>query len=225
MLKTILAMFLVMLFSGCSRGQDTKKVSTQVSQTNTNSIKKGAGENLETATLAGGCFWCIETIFEDLKGVDKVESGYAGGRVENPTYKEVCAGITGHAEVVQITFDPSVISYDKLLEIFFHIHNPTTLNKQGADEGEQYRSAIFYHNEAQKTTAEKVKKLIGESGLWNRPIVTEITPMDKFYSAEDYHQDYYKSNPEQGYCSMVIAPKVQKFYKEYKDYLKDGVGN
>ena len=180
---------------------------------------------METATLAGGCFWCIETIFEDLKGVDKVVSGYAGGRVENPTYKEVCAGITGHAEVVQITFDPSVISYDKLLEIFFHIHNPTTLNKQGADEGEQYRSAIFYHNEAQKITAEKVKKQVGESGLWNQPIVTEITPMDKFYSAEDYHQDYYKSNPEQGYCSMVIAPKVQKFYKEYKEYLKDGVGN
>ena len=225
MLKTIIAMFLVMFFSGCSRGQDTKQVTTQVSQTNTNSIKKGAGENLETATLAGGCFWCIETIFEDLKGVDKVESGYAGGRVENPTYEQVCAGVTGHAEVVQITFDPSVISYDKLLEIFFHIHNPTTLNKQGADEGEQYRSAIFYHNEAQKTTAEKVKKQIGESGLWNQPIVTEITPMDKFYSAEEYHQNYYKTNPEAGYCSMVIAPKVQKFYKEYKDYLKEGIAN
>ena len=221
MLKTILAMLLLTVFSGCSRGQDTK----QVTQTKTISNNKAAGANLETATLAGGCFWCIETIFEDLKGVDKVESGYAGGRVENPTYEQVCAGITGHAEVVQITFDPSVISYDKLLEIFFHIHNPTTLNKQGADEGEQYRSAIFYHNEAQKITAEKVKKEIGESGLWKQPIVTEITPMDKFYSAEDYHQDYYKSNPNQGYCSMVIAPKVQKFYKDYKDYLKDGVGN
>ncbi len=180
---------------------------------------------METATLAGGCFWCIETIFEDLKGVEKVESGYSGGTVDNPTYKQVCGGETGHAEVVQITFDPSVISYGKLLEIFFHIHDPTTLNRQGADVGDQYRSAIFCHDQTQKETAEKVRSEIQASGLWKDPIVTEIVPFEKFYSAEDYHQDYYKSNPEQGYCSMVIAPKVQKFYKEYKDYLKDGVGN
>jgi peptide-methionine (S)-S-oxide reductase len=221
MLKSVLAAVLVFAFSGCGIGKETK----QTNQSQTISNKKGASTNLETATLAGGCFWCIETIFEDLKGVEKVESGYSGGRTENPTYEQVCSGVTGHAEVVQITFDPSVISYAKLLEIFFHIHDPTTPNRQGADVGEQYRSAVFYHDEVQKETAEKVKKEIGASGLWKNPIVTEITSFDKFYSAEDYHQDYYKSNPEKGYCSIVIAPKVQKFYREYKDYLKEGVAN
>ncbi|MEO8210024.1 MAG: peptide-methionine (S)-S-oxide reductase MsrA [bacterium] len=180
---------------------------------------------METATLAGGCFWCIETIFDDLKGVEKVESGYSGGKKTDPTYEEVCSGNTGHAEVVQITFDPSVISYEKLLEVFFHIHNPTTLNKQGADVGTQYRSAIFYHNDEQKKTAEIVIEKIGKSGLWEDPIVTEVTEFKTFYTAENYHQDYYNNNKEKSYCSIVIAPKVRKFYKEYKDLLKDGVNN
>jgi len=198
----------------------------QISQTKKlQSNKKGETVTLETATLAGGCFWCIETIFNDLKGVEKVVSGYSGGRIKNPTYEEVSSGNTGHAEVVQITFDPSMISYEQLLEIYFHIHDPTTLNKQGADVGTQYRSAIYYNNEEQKKTAESVKEKIGKSELWDDPIVTEITKLDVFYSAEDYHQDYYNNNKEKSYCSFVIAPKVRKFYKEYKDLLKEGVAN
>lgn len=221
MLKILFCALTLFVYPGCGKGNHKD------ARLNTKAISNTKGENsqLEKATLAGGCFWCIETIFEDLKGVENVESGYSGGRVENPTYEQVCSGTTGHAEVVQITFDPSVITYAKLLEIFFHIHDPTTLNRQGADVGEQYRSAIFYHSDSQKQTAEKVKKDIADSGLWNNPIVTEITKFEKFYNAEEYHQDYYKNNPEKGYCSIVIAPKVRKFYKEYKDYLKDGVGN
>ncbi|HMS32902.1 MAG TPA: peptide-methionine (S)-S-oxide reductase MsrA [Ignavibacteria bacterium] len=178
---------------------------------------------METATLAGGCFWCIETIFNDLKGVDKVVSGYSGGNVKEPSYELVCTGTTGHAEVVQITFDPAVISYETLLDVFFHIHNPTTLNKQGADVGTQYRSAIFYHSEEQKKTAESVIDKINKSGLWDAPIVTEVTPFDAFYDAEAYHQDYYNQNKEKSYCSIVIAPKVNKFFKEYKHLLKENV--
>lgn len=177
----------------------------------------------ESAILAGGCFWCIETIFQDLKGVELVESGYTGGTTSNPTYKEVCSGTTGHAEAIRITFDPAVISFEKLLTVFFHIHNPTTLNRQGADVGTQYRSAVFYINDAQKSSAEKVIADVTSSKLWDDPMVTEVTAFDKFYKAEDYHQDYYNNNPEQGYCSMVIAPKVKKFYKEFPDLLKDNV--
>ena len=177
----------------------------------------------ESAVLAGGCFWCIETIFQDLKGVEMVESGYSGGATTNPTYKEVCEGNTGHAEVVRITYDPAVISFEQLLTVFFHIHNPTTLNRQGADAGTQYRSAIFYTGEEQKTSAEKVIGEITASKLWDDPIVTEVTAFDKFYKAEEYHQDYYNNNPNQGYCSMVIAPKVKKFYKEFPQLLKDNV--
>ncbi len=200
-----------------SKDQNNKETKTN----STISIRKGDNTNLETATLAGGCFWCIETIFNDLKGVEKVVSGYSGGKTKNPTYEQVSSGNTGHAEVVQITFDPSIISYDKLLEIFFHIHNPTTLNRQGADIGTQYRSAIFYRNDDQKKTAEDVIKKIGSSGLWDEPIVTEVTMFDEFYSAEDYHQNYFNNNKEKSYCSLVIAPKVRKFYKDYKDLLKD----
>lgn len=189
------------------------------------STKKGENTNLETATLAGGCFWCIETIFDELKGVEKVVSGYSGGTTKNPSYEQVSSGNTGHAEVVQITFDPSVISYEKLLEIFFHIHNPTTLNRQGADVGSQYRSAIYYNNDHQKKTAEEVIKKIGSSGLWDEQIITEVTKFYEFYSAEDYHQDYYNNNKEKSYCSLVIAPKVRKFYKDYKDLIKDNAGN
>ncbi|MEP7145797.1 MAG: peptide-methionine (S)-S-oxide reductase MsrA [bacterium] len=203
--------------------KDQNKKETKINSTI--SIRKGDNTNLETATLAGGCFWCIETIFNDLKGVEKVVSGYSGGKTKNPTYEQVSSGNTGHAEVVQITFDPSIISYDKLLEIFFHIHNPTTLNRQGADIGSQYRSAIFYRNDDQKKTAEDVIKKIGSSGLWDEPIVTEVTMFDEFYSAEDYHQDYFNNNKEKSYCSLVIAPKVRKFYKDYKDLLKDNAGN
>lgn len=202
----------------------TNSSEDKVNKSKTISEPKGDLSKMETATLAGGCFWCIETIFDDLKGVDKVVSGYSGGKTKNPTYEQVSSGNTGFAEAVQITFDPSVISYEKLLEIFFHIHNPTTLNKQGADVGTQYRSAIFYNDEAQKKTAEEVIKKVGSSGLWDDPIVTEVTKFDSFYPAEDYHQDYYNNNKEKSYCSIVIAPKVQKFYKDYKNLLKDGVG-
>lgn len=173
---------------------------------------------METATLGGGCFWCVEAIFQDLKGVQKVESGYTGGHVANPTYREICTGTTGHAEVIQVTFDPAVISFKEILEIFFTFHDPTTLNRQGADAGTQYRSAIFYHSPTQKTVAEEVKKSMQE--IWDDPIVTEITPLDKYYKAEDYHQNYFKENPNQAYCSIVIAPKVKKLRQQYQEKLK-----
>ena len=179
---------------------------------------------LEKATIGAGCFWCVEAIFQDVKGVEKVESGYSGGSVKNPTYEQVCSGTTGHAEVAQITFDPSVVTYEQILTVFFHVHDPTTKNRQGADVGSQYRSAIFYHNDEQKNTAEKVKEETGKSGLWDDPIVTEITALDTFYPAENYHQDYYNNNPGNSYCSFVIAPKIKKFYKEFGYLLKDGAG-
>jgi peptide-methionine (S)-S-oxide reductase len=177
-------------------------------------------ENLQKATFGSGCFWCTEAIFERLKGVKSVVSGYSGGKVENPTYKEVCTGTTGHAEVTQITYDPEVISFDELLEVFWKTHDPTTLNRQGNDVGTQYRSVIFYHNEEQKKLAEKYKDELNKSGAWDKPIVTEISPFTKFYPAEDYHQEYYENNPNQGYCAFVIAPKVEKFEKVFKDKLK-----
>ena len=176
--------------------------------------------NLETATFGSGCFWCTEAIFERVNGVIAVVSGYSGGTVEDPSYKEVCDGTTGHAECTQITFDSSVISYDELLEIFWKTHDPTTLNKQGNDVGTQYRSVIFYHNDAQKQKAEFYKNKLIEEKIWDKPIVTEITKFDKFYPAEDYHQEYYDNNPNQGYCSFVITPKVEKFEKIFKDKLK-----
>jgi len=177
-------------------------------------------EGLAVATLGAGCFWCVEAIFQDLKGVEKVVSGYAGGQIENPTYKAVCSGETGHAEVVQITFDPEVLAYADLLEIFFFTHDPTTLNRQGNDVGTQYRSAIFYHSEEQKKMAKAVSvKMASE---FANPIVTEIVPFDRFYAAEDYHQDYYNLNANKNpYCSAVISPKVNKFRKSYKEKLKE----
>lgn len=174
----------------------------------------------EVATLAGGCFWCLEAVFDDLKGVEEVESGYSGGTVANPTYREVCSGTTGHAEVVQLTFDPRVISFREILEVFFTIHDPTTLNRQGADVGTQYRSAIFYHTPEQRTVAEQVVKAITAAKIWPGPIVTEITPFSAFYKAEDYHQDYFALNGEQPYCRAVVAPKVAKFRKQFHDQLK-----
>lgn len=174
----------------------------------------------EIATFGSGCFWCTEAIFERVKGVQKVVSGYSGGTTENPTYKEVCTGNTGHAECTQIYFDPSIVSYDELLEIFWKTHDPTTLNRQGNDVGTQYRSVIFYHNQEQKQKAEYYKKKLQEEKIWDKPIVTEIVEFKKFYPAEDYHQDYYDNNPNQGYCAFVITPKIEKFEKIFKDKLK-----
>ncbi len=174
----------------------------------------------ETATLAGGCFWCLEAVYDQLKGVQDVVSGYAGGRRPNPTYEQVCSGATGHAEVVQVRFDPSVVSFRELLEIFFTIHDPTTLNRQGGDVGTQYRSAIFYHSPEQKAIAEEVISDFSEQKLWNSPVVTEITALPEFYPAEGYHQEYFERNPNQGYCQAVVAPKVAKFRSKYFEKLK-----
>ena len=174
----------------------------------------------EIATLGGGCFWCLDPLYADLVGVSKVEAGYAGGKVSDPTYQQICTGTTGHAEVVQVTFDPNVITYEEILKIFFTVHDPTTLNRQGADVGTQYRSVIFYHDEIQKETAERVMREIGSEGIWNDPIVTQISHLEVFYIAEAYHQDYFKNNPEQGYCRVVIAPKVSKFRKTFTAQLK-----
>ena len=178
----------------------------------------------EVATVAGGCFWCLEAAFQDLKGVEKVQSGYAGGHVANPSYEQVCTGTTGHAEVVEVTFDPTVVSFDDLLHVFFTIHDPTTLNRQGADVGTQYRSAIFYHSPEQKATAERVIRELEAEKVWDDPVVTELKPLDAFYPAEEYHRDYYRRNPNQGYCRAVIAPKVAKVRKLYFDKLKQPVG-
>ncbi|HEX5724620.1 MAG TPA: peptide-methionine (S)-S-oxide reductase MsrA [Longimicrobiaceae bacterium] len=177
-----------------------------------------AERKTEVATLAGGCFWCLEAVFEQLKGVRQVVSGYAGGHVPNPTYERVCGGVTGHAEVVQVTFDPEEIGFGELLEVFFTIHDPTTLNRQGADVGTQYRSAIFYHSPAQQQAAEAAIRQAGE--IWDQPIVTQVAPLTAFYPAEAYHQEYYRRNPGQRYCQVVIAPKVAKFRSKYLERLK-----
>ena len=174
----------------------------------------------ETVTLGGGCFWCLEAAFAQLKGVERVESGYSGGTVSNPSYEQVCTGTTGHAEVVQITFDPTIIAFQDILEIFFSIHDPTTLNRQGADVGTQYRSVMFYHSQEQKEIAEQTIKELDAAQLWNDPIVTEVTPFTAFYRAEDYHQGYYQRNSDQPYCRVVIAPKLAKVRKEHFARLK-----
>src|SRR5215213_5563880 len=176
-------------------------------------------QSRELATLGGGCFWCLEAVYKGLRGVERVVSGYAGGHVENPTYTQVCGGTTGHAEVVQLTFDPGAVSYRELLEVFFTIHDPTTPNRQGGDVGTQYRSAVFYHSPEQRETAEQVIAEMSAARVWDSPIVTEVVPLDKFYPAEDYHQDYFEKNPSQPYCSAVIAPKVSKFRKLFLDRL------
>lgn len=201
---------LLMLFAGCKAAENNTKLEA-VSLEN---------KNLEKATFGSGCFWCTEAIYERLNGVHSVRSGYSGGNKVNPTYEEVCTGRTGHAEVIQIEYDPSEISYDEILEVFWQTHDPTTLNRQGADVGTQYRSVIFYHNDEQKEKAELYKKELDKSGAWDKPIVTEIVPFKKFYAAEDYHQDYYEKNPYQGYCSFVIAPKLEKFEKVFGQKLK-----
>ena len=215
--KSVLLLLFVniLLLTGCGK----KETNAQSEIKNDTGVSEQM-DNLQKATFGSGCFWCTEAIFDRLKGVKSVVSGYSGGKVENPTYEEVCTGTTGHAEVTQITYDPAVISFDELLEIFWKTHDPTTLNRQGNDVGPQYRSVIFYHNEEQNKLAEKYKDALDKSGAWEKPIVTEISPFTKFYPAEDYHQEYYENNPNQGYCAFVIAPKVEKFEKVFKDKLK-----
>ncbi|MGA3111608.1 MAG: peptide-methionine (S)-S-oxide reductase MsrA [Candidatus Bathyarchaeia archaeon] len=175
---------------------------------------------LEVATLAAGCFWCTEAAYNIIRGVERIEPGYTGGTVPNPTYEEVSTGTTGHAEAAQISFDPKVINYREILEIFFTIHDPTSLNKQGADVGTQYRSAIFYHNEEQKATAEKLIEELNKEGIWNKPIVTTVEPLKEFYMAETYHKDYYKKHPKEPYCQVVIAPKIAKLQHRFVDKIK-----
>jgi peptide-methionine (S)-S-oxide reductase len=177
--------------------------------------------NTDTATFGTGCFWCTEAIFQELKGVQKVTSGYSGGHVKNPTYEQVCAKTTGHAEVVQIVYDPATITFAELLEVFWKVHDPTTPNQQGADIGPQYRSAVFYHDATQKALAEKYKAELDASGAFNKKIVTEISPIKNFYAAEDYHQKFYDNNPSNGYCNYVIKPKLDKFEKVFKDKLRN----
>jgi peptide-methionine (S)-S-oxide reductase len=183
-------------------------------------VDNGRDKSVEVATLAGGCFWCLEAVYDELKGVQDVVSGYSGGHTASPSYELVCTGETGHAETVQITFDPQVVSYRQLLEVFFTIHDPTSLNRQGADVGTQYRSVIFYHDDEQKAIAEQVMHDLEAQKIWKKPIVTELVPFEQFYSAEEYHQEYFKRNPYQGYCTLVIAPKVAKFRHKFMESLK-----
>lgn len=204
---------LVTLLS-CAQKENPKKNMSD----NTTNI--GSGLKTDTATFGTGCFWCTEAVFQQLDGVLKATSGYSGGHVENPTYKQVCTGETGHAECLEIVYDPAKISYDELLEVFWQVHDPTTLNRQGNDVGTQYRSVIFYHNNEQKEKAEKYKAELDKSGAWNNPIVTEIVPAATFYKAEDYHQNYFNDNGSQPYCYFVIRPKVEKFQKVFKNKLK-----
>lgn len=208
-MKNRIVLLLLLTAVGCSN-----KAKTIFEEAMTDTTK------YNIATFGSGCFWCTEAVFTRLKGVAKVESGYSGGNVPNPTYEAVCTGKTGHAECTNIYFDPAVISYAQLLEVFFKTHNPTTLNQQGADVGTQYRSVIFYHNDEQKQLAEKVKKDLDDAKIWDKPIVTEISEFRKFYAAEDYHQDYYENNTNQGYCAFVITPKLEKFEKVFKALLK-----
>ena len=212
----IVSVFLLgTVFTACSQSQGTP---VPVKQAEKQEVMQTNG--LATATFGAGCFWCVEAIFQDLKGVEKVASGYSGGKIDNPTYREVCSGTTGHAEVIQVFYDPAIVSFETLAKVFFTTHDPTTLNRQGADAGTQYRSVIFYHDEEQKAIAEQLKKEFAPT-LWDDPIVTEISPYSNFFKAEDYHQNYYNDNPNQGYCRIVINPKVQKFRKMHADLLKN----
>jgi peptide-methionine (S)-S-oxide reductase len=220
--RTAVTMVAAVFFGSSCGGASTKtnveQKMTAVSEQNTPNAPQHS--NIDTATFGGGCFWCTEAIFQRLNGVLTVKSGYAGGKVKNPTYKEVCTGTTGHAEVIQLTYDKTKISFDELLEVFWKTHDPTTLNRQGNDVGTQYRSAVFYHNEEQKKIAEAYKKKLNEEKVYPTPIVTEITPYSNYYPAENYHQDYYNQNGSQGYCQYVIQPKLDKFEKVFKDKLK-----
>lgn len=210
-----LSLVLSLIFSSC-----TAKEKPFIKEEFIEPVKVKVKEGMEVATFAGGCFWCTEAVFLEVKGVEKVVSGYIGGKTINPTYKEICTGETGHAEAIQITFNPNEVAYEDLLEIFFGTHDPTTLNRQGADVGTQYRSEVFYHSEAQKTKAENYIQLLEREKLYDKKIVTKVSSATVFYSAEDYHQNYYNQNSSQGYCQMVIAPKLEKLRKYYKSKLK-----
>ncbi len=215
----ILFTFLSITQFSCAQQTETK-TNAMNEKIKSESDQKNPNETLDTATFGMGCFWCSEAIFLQLNGVQSVTSGYAGGQVANPTYKEVCSGLTGHAEVVQIAYNPAIVSYDELLHAFWLAHDPTTLNRQGGDEGTQYRSVIFYHNDYQKSLAGKYKIELNASGAFTDPVVTEISAFTKFYKAEDYHQDYYNQNGSAPYCQIVIAPKVEKFRKVFEGKLK-----
>lgn len=212
MQRLALVILAILLVSGCK--SNTLKTNSKM-DTLPNDVKT------DTATFAAGCFWCVEAVFQELKGVYSVTSGYTGGKIRNPTYREVCSGLTGHAEACQIVFDPAVITYDELLEAFWGSHDPTTLNRQGADQGTQYRSAIFYHNEDQKKLAESYKTKLNAENAFEKPVVTEISPATAFYKAEDYHQNYYNENGNAPYCTFVIKPKLEKFRKVFKEKLKN----
>jgi peptide-methionine (S)-S-oxide reductase len=209
MKQSILLLVLLISFGACARSDDNIK-----------NMENQHNGSYELATFGAGCFWCVEAVFQSLKGVEKVVSGYSGGHVKNPTYKQVCAGTTGHAEVCQIHYDPQVITFDELLEVFWSTHDPTTPNRQGNDIGPQYRSVVFYHNENQKELTEKYKETLNASGAFQNPIVTEITAFKDFYIAEDYHQEYYDLNPNQPYCTYIIQPKMEKLRKIFKEKLK-----
>lgn len=210
-----LSMVLSLIFSSC-----TAKEKPVVKEEFKEPVKVKVKQGMEVATFAGGCFWCTEAVFLEIKGVEKVVSGYIGGKTKNPTYKDICTGETGHAEAIQITFNPNEVAYEDLLEVFFGTHDPATLNRQGADVGTQYRSEIFYHSEAQKTKAENYIQLLEKEKLYDKKIVTKVSSASVFYPAEDYHQNYYNQNSSQGYCQMVIAPKLEKLRKYYKSKLK-----
>lgn len=201
-------------------GQDPPDKANDPKPTQEKSVASPTSSSTDTITLANGCFWCTEAVFQQLKGVVRVKSGYTGGKTKNPTYEQVCTGNTGHAEALQVEFDPQTIPLEVILDVFFHTHDPTTLNRQGHDVGTQYRSGIFYHHDSQREAAESAKKRLEASGVFGNPIVTEITPFTDFYPAEQYHDDYYRLHGQQPYCSAVIRPKVEKVRKEFKDYLK-----
>jgi methionine-S-sulfoxide reductase len=211
-MRIIFTLLSLLLLAGCNHAQESSQ--------NSSKPEKIMNSNYEIATLGGGCYWCMEAVFQRLDGVENVESGFSGGHVKNPTYQEVCTGTTGHAEVIQITFDPSKTSFEEILKIFFTMHDPTTLNRQGNDVGTQYRSAVFYHNEAQKKAAEEIIAALNREHAYDSPVVTEVTPFKAFYKAEDDHQNYYNNNKSQPYCAYVIQPKIEKFEKVFKDRLK-----
>ncbi|MFO7998504.1 MAG: peptide-methionine (S)-S-oxide reductase MsrA [Bacteroidales bacterium] len=214
-------MKIFILLIGLSFGLYDQPATGEMQRQGANEMNHHHNETLASATFGSGCFWCSEAIFSRLEGVKEVSPGYSGGEKANPTYNEVSTGQTGHAEVIRIEFDPGLISYMQLLEVFFKTHDPTTLNRQGADIGTQYRSVIFYHNDEQKDLALKVKERLDKAGIWDDPIVTEVSPLEAFYRAEDYHHDYFANNPNQGYCQFVIMPKVKKFEELFGDLLKE----
>ena len=217
MKKYIYLLFVTIIINDSCAQKNTKKT---IENMNTTLSNTDSSSNLKTIILGGGCFWCTEAVYQDLKGIIKTESGYTGGMMKNPSYKDICTGTTGHAEVIKITYDPSIITLKDIIDIFWHVHDPTTINRQGNDAGTQYRSVIFYATEEEKQIAEKSKFEAQTQKIWSDPIVTTLEPLSVFYKAEDYHQNYFNTNPNQGYCVYVINPKVEKFRKEFKEKLK-----